>query len=110
MHTVFTVGGEYAIIAGEVHTWFGHQRHQPSDKVQRLKYDMGGAVAPRCSPKAPTFGLTRSAPDRYGSLTGAGWKPLVSLCNGTSAPAFHAPASPGVLGNGLHEKRSYALV
>ena len=31
-----------------------------SGKVQWLKYDVGSAIAPGCSPKAPTFGLTRS--------------------------------------------------
>jgi hypothetical protein len=72
---------------GQVNSWYRYQGNQPGNKIQWLKYDMGGAIAPGCSPKAPTFGSTRIAPCHYGSLTGAWWKPPVSLCNGT--PSTH---------------------
>ena len=29
-------------------SWFGYQRNQPSDKIQWLKYDVRGAIAPGC--------------------------------------------------------------
>ena len=29
-------------------SWPGHQDNQSGDKIQRLKYDMGSAIAPRC--------------------------------------------------------------
>ena len=29
-------------------SWPGHQDNQSGGKIQRLKYDMGSAIAPRC--------------------------------------------------------------
>jgi hypothetical protein len=34
--------------AGQMDSWPGHQDNQSGDKIQRLKYDMGSAIAPRC--------------------------------------------------------------
>jgi hypothetical protein len=31
---------------GEVDSGFGYQGNQPGDKIQWLKYDMGGAIVP----------------------------------------------------------------
>ena len=74
---VLTVGCEHSVKAGEVYSWLRHQSNQPGNKIQRLKNYMGRAVAPGCSPKAPTLGSTRSAPCRFGSLIGALWIPPV---------------------------------
>ena len=68
---VLTVGCEHSVKAGEVYSGPGNQGDQPGYKIQRFKYDMGGAVAPRCSPKAPTFGSVRTAPCRFGSSIAA---------------------------------------
>jgi len=65
--------GEHAVKACKVYTGFGNQGNQPGDKIQWFEYHMGRTVTPRRSPKAPTFGETRSAPCRCESLTGASW-------------------------------------
>jgi len=53
---------------GKVYSGSGNQSDQPGNKIQWLKYDMRGAIAPRCSPKAPTFGLIHSEADHCGSV------------------------------------------
>ena len=42
------LGGEDTVKTGQVDSGPGNQSDQPGDKVQRFKYDMGGAVAPGC--------------------------------------------------------------
>ena len=33
---------------GQIDSWPGHQDNLSGDRIQRLKYDMGSAIAPRC--------------------------------------------------------------
>ena len=46
-YAILTIGREYTVKAGEIYSWFRHQRDQPGYEIQRLKYNMGCAVTPR---------------------------------------------------------------
>jgi len=45
-HSVFAIGCEYAMKAGQMDSWFRYQGDQPGDEIQWFEYHMGRTVAP----------------------------------------------------------------
>ena len=47
-YTKFAIWSENPVKARQVCAWLRYQGSQLRNKVQRFKYDMGGAIAPGC--------------------------------------------------------------